>query len=85
MIVDGCINGVCVSEHLEILEHGRLKGIVKGSNFSIKKGGVFIGQSEISEEINNDKDKAKPAVSKSSAHKEKVIVDQVPTEVSAKV
>lgn len=83
--VDGCINGVCVSEHLEILEHGRLKGIVKGSNFSIKKGGVFIGQSEISEETNDAKDKAKPAISKSSAHKEKVIVDQVPTEALAKV
>jgi cytoskeletal protein CcmA (bactofilin family) len=48
--VDGRIEGVCVSEYLEILENGRLNGIVKGSNFSIKKGGIFIGQSEITEE-----------------------------------
>jgi len=53
--------------------------------FRLRKGGVFIGQSEISEEINNDKDKAKPAISKSSAHKEKIIVDQVPTEELAKM
>lgn len=35
--VDGRVEGVCVSDHLEILENGRLNGIVKGSNFSIKK------------------------------------------------
>lgn len=50
MTVDGRIDGVCISDHLEILENGRLNGIVKGSNFSIKKGGIFIGQSEITEE-----------------------------------
>ena len=61
--VDGRIEGVCISDHLEILENGRLNGIVKGSNFSIKKGGVFIGQSEITEEpASQNKVKVKPAV-----------------------
>ncbi|MGP2411678.1 bactofilin family protein [Yersinia sp. 2553 StPb PI] len=61
--VDGRIEGICVSDHLEILENGRLNGIVKGSNFSIKKGGVFIGQSEITEEPDSQsKGKVKPAV-----------------------
>ncbi len=59
--VDGRIDGVCVSEHLEILENGRLNGIVKGSNFSIKKGGIFIGQSEIADEsVAQPKSKIKP-------------------------
>ncbi|CNJ90963.1 Integral membrane protein CcmA involved in cell shape determination [Yersinia frederiksenii] len=59
--VDGRIDGVCVSEHLEILENGRLNGIVKGSNFSIKKGGIFIGQSEIADEsVVQPKSKIKP-------------------------
>ncbi len=40
--VDGRVEGVCISDDLEILEHGRLKGIVKGSNFSIKKGGILL-------------------------------------------
>ncbi|CND16949.1 bactofilin family protein [Yersinia pseudotuberculosis] len=61
--VDGRIEGVCISDDLEILEHGRLKGIVKGSNFSIKKGGIFVGQSEITEEpVSQVKSKAKPAI-----------------------
>ena len=61
--VDGRIEGVCISDHLEILENGRLNGIVKGSNFSIKKGGVVIGQSEITEEpASQNKVKVKPAV-----------------------
>ncbi|CNH61274.1 bactofilin family protein [Yersinia pekkanenii] len=61
--VDGRVEGVCVSEHLEILENGRLNGIVKGSNFSIKKGGIFIGQSEITEESSSqNKSKIKPVV-----------------------
>ncbi|CNE44139.1 Integral membrane protein CcmA involved in cell shape determination [Yersinia rohdei] len=61
--VDGRVEGVCVSEHLEILENGRLHGIVKGSNFSIKKGGIFIGQSEITDESAGVlQNKSKPAV-----------------------
>ncbi|CFQ64206.1 Integral membrane protein CcmA involved in cell shape determination [Yersinia frederiksenii] len=60
--VDGRIDGVCVSQHLEILENGRLNGIVKGGNFSIKKGGIFIGQSEIADEsVAQPKSKIKPA------------------------
>ncbi|CNF96477.1 bactofilin family protein [Yersinia similis] len=61
--VDGRVEGVCISDDLEILEHGRLKGIVKGSNFSIKKGGIFVGQSEITEEpVSQVKSKAKPII-----------------------
>lgn len=75
--VDGRIEGVCVSDHLEILENGRLNGIVKGSNFSIKKGGVFIGQSEISEESESQtKTKVK---STTANHHEKVKSEETPS------
>ncbi|CNE56094.1 Integral membrane protein CcmA involved in cell shape determination [Yersinia kristensenii] len=76
--VDGRVEGVCVSDNLEVLENGRLNGIVKGSNFSIKKGGVFIGQSEIAEESAGlTKTKVKPTA---ASHHEKVKADEIPTE-----
>nr|WP_227744213.1 polymer-forming cytoskeletal protein [Yersinia kristensenii] len=76
--VDGRVEGVCVSDNLEVLENGRLNGIVKGSNFSIKKGGVFIGQSEIAEESAGlAKTKVKPTA---TSHHEKVKADEIPTE-----
>lgn len=76
--VDGRVEGVCVSDNLEVLENGRLNGIVKGSNFSIKKGGVFIGQSEIAEESAGlAKTKVKPTA---VSHHEKVKADEIPTE-----
>ncbi|EKN6407228.1 polymer-forming cytoskeletal family protein [Yersinia enterocolitica] len=78
--VDGRVEGVCVSDHLEILENGRLNGIVKGSNFSIKKGGIFIGQSEITEEsVEPAKTKVKPT---SANHHEKVKAEEIPTEIA---
>ncbi|CNH40603.1 Integral membrane protein CcmA involved in cell shape determination [Yersinia thracica] len=72
--VDGRVEGVCVSDHLEILENGRLNGIVKGSNFSIKKGGVFIGQSEITEDpASLTKTKVKPTTAN---HHEKIKAEE---------
>lgn len=53
IMIDGDVNGVCVADNLGILEHGRLNGIVKSREFSIQKGGVFVGQSEIKEEPDN--------------------------------
>lgn len=77
--VDGRIDGVCVSQHLEILENGRLNGIVKGGNFSIKKGGIFIGQSEITEEpVGRTRIKAKPAT---AGYQEAASTEEVTTEV----
>lgn len=46
LLIDGVLSGTCSVEQLEILEHGELNGICRASNFSIRKGGVFIGQSE---------------------------------------
>jgi len=47
--VDGYAHGVCVAESLELLEHGKINGTVRTSKFSIKSGGIFIGQSELVE------------------------------------
>ena len=77
--VDGSIEGVCISDHLEILENGRLNGIVKGCNFSIQKGGIFIGQSEITEEpVGRTRIKAKPAT---AGYQEAASTEEVTTEV----
>ena len=46
LLIDGVLSGTCSVEQLEILEHGELNGICRASNFSIRKGGIFIGQSE---------------------------------------
>lgn len=46
LLIDGVLTGTCSTEQLEILEHGELNGVCRASNFSIRKGGVFIGQSE---------------------------------------
>ncbi|WP_162505634.1 hypothetical protein [Candidatus Arsenophonus triatominarum] len=43
MIIDGLVDGACLGNNLDILEHGELRGI---SHMSIKRGGIFIGQSE---------------------------------------
>ena len=64
----------------------QLKGsIVKGSNFSIKKGGIFVGQSEITEEpVSQVKSKAKPviAISQDKAKAEDVAAGQHSSNVS---
>ncbi|MEQ5121034.1 bactofilin family protein [Morganella morganii] len=46
LLIDGVLTGTCTAEQLEILEHGELNGVCRASNFSIRKGGTFIGQSE---------------------------------------
>ncbi|SUB83785.1 Polymer-forming cytoskeletal [Pragia fontium] len=46
IIIDGEVSGRCFAENIDILEHGTLRGITCCRNFSIKRGGVFIGQSE---------------------------------------
>lgn len=49
IVLDGAVTGRCMAESIEILEHGKLNGVVRASCFSIKHGGIFIGQSEYSE------------------------------------
>ncbi|EKT53616.1 Integral membrane protein CcmA involved in cell shape determination [Providencia sneebia DSM 19967] len=44
--INGKMNGLCVSEDLDILENGQLDGICQTKNLTIKKGGVFTGTSE---------------------------------------
>lgn len=46
IIIDGNVSGRCFAETIDILEHGTLRGITCCRNFSIKRGGTFIGQSE---------------------------------------
>lgn len=46
MIIDGLVDGACLGNNLDILEHVELRGISRFSHMSIKRGGIFIGQSE---------------------------------------
>lgn len=49
IIIDGTVEGTCVAKSVDILEHGVLRGISRSCSLSIKRGGVFIGQSELLE------------------------------------
>jgi len=44
--INGKVQGLCVSENLDILECGQLEGICQTKNLTIKKGGIFTGTSE---------------------------------------
>lgn len=46
IIIDGSVIGTCSAQTIDILEHGELRGISRCVDFSVKRGGVFIGQSE---------------------------------------
>lgn len=47
LIIDGCITGQCISDVVEICEHGRVKGSLAYRSLAVKKGGEFSGQSEV--------------------------------------
>lgn len=79
IIIDGDVEGTCCAETLDILEHGELRGISRCSSMSIKRGGLFFGQSERVEnktaservipmikDTNNDKSKDKATVKTSA-------------------
>ncbi|PHM46352.1 membrane protein [Xenorhabdus mauleonii] len=46
IIIDGHVDGTCCADTLDILEHGELKGISRCGSMSIRRGGLFVGQSE---------------------------------------
>ncbi|MDE1478952.1 polymer-forming cytoskeletal protein [Xenorhabdus bovienii] len=46
IIIDGHVDGTCCAETLDILEHGELRGISRCGSMSIRRGGLFVGQSE---------------------------------------
>ncbi|MDR0217643.1 MAG: polymer-forming cytoskeletal protein [Enterobacteriaceae bacterium] len=46
IIIDGHVEGTCCAETLDILEHGELRGISRCGSMSIRRGGLFVGQSE---------------------------------------
>ncbi|MBI6550068.1 polymer-forming cytoskeletal protein [Xenorhabdus sp. VLS] len=46
IIIDGHVEGACCAETLDILEHGELRGISRCGSMSIRRGGLFVGQSE---------------------------------------
>ncbi|MDR0806589.1 MAG: polymer-forming cytoskeletal protein [Enterobacteriaceae bacterium] len=45
VVIDGHVQGSCFAENIDILEHGTLRGHTCCCNFSIKRGGTFVGQS----------------------------------------
>lgn len=66
IIIDGQVDGVCCGKTIDILEHGKLKGISRCENLSIKQGGTFIGQSEKTDEVVKDNGKVTKFVSPNS-------------------
>ncbi|MBD2798231.1 polymer-forming cytoskeletal protein [Xenorhabdus sp. 18] len=46
IIIDGHVEGTCCADTLDILEHGELRGISRCGSMSIRRGGLFVGQSE---------------------------------------
>ncbi|MCC8376639.1 hypothetical protein CKY10_05810 [Photorhabdus sp. HUG-39] len=78
IIIDGDVVGTCCAATLDILEHGELRGISRCGSMSIKRGGLFFGQSEQVEnktaservvpikDTNNDKSKDKATVKTSA-------------------
>ncbi|SFU74635.1 bactofilin family protein [Xenorhabdus koppenhoeferi] len=46
IFIDGHVEGTCCAETLDILEHGELRGISRSGSMSIRRGGLFVGQSE---------------------------------------
>ncbi|MBD2825537.1 polymer-forming cytoskeletal protein [Xenorhabdus sp. 5] len=46
IIIDGHVEGTCCAETLDILEHGELRGVSRCGSMSIRRGGLFVGQSE---------------------------------------
>ncbi len=46
IIINGRVQGTCISENIEIHEHGEMEGISRSDAFSIRPGGCFLGQAE---------------------------------------
>lgn len=57
LIVNGLLKGCCYAKTVVIMSRGRIEGDVYASEFSIEKGGVFIGNSHWVEETAEIKDK----------------------------
>lgn len=46
IIINGRVQGTCIGDKIEILEHGEMDGMSRSTAFSIRPGGCFIGHSE---------------------------------------
>ena len=46
IVINGRVQGTCISENIEIHEHGVMEGISRSVALSIRPGGSFIGQAE---------------------------------------
>ncbi|ROR03461.1 polymer-forming cytoskeletal protein [Erwinia sp. JUb26] len=57
LVVNGLLKGCCYAKTVVIMSRGRIEGDVYASEFSIEKGGVFIGNSHWVEETCEIKDK----------------------------
>lgn len=44
IIINGTVEGICHSEHIQILSNGLIKGKVFSNNLSIEPGGKFYGE-----------------------------------------
>lgn len=64
LVVNGLLKGSCYAKTVVIMSRGRIEGEVFASEFSIEKGGVFIGNSHQIEEpqLSSDKKEKKLTV-----------------------
>ncbi|MCT4703357.1 polymer-forming cytoskeletal protein [Enterobacteriaceae bacterium H20N1] len=56
IIINGNVQGTCIGEKIEILEHGEMNGLSRSAAFSIRPGGCFIGHSERLPEAQREKE-----------------------------
>lgn len=57
LVVNGLLKGCCYAKTVVIMSRGRIEGDVYANEFSIEKGGVFIGNSHWVEEAAEIKEK----------------------------
>ncbi|MEX5947308.1 bactofilin family protein [Providencia huaxiensis] len=56
LIVNGRVEGECLSDSISIENNGEIHGTIQYSNLSIKKGGILSGQAKVKEAtLNNEK------------------------------
>lgn len=90
LTINGLIKGSCYAKAVTILSRGRVEGDIYAEEFSIERGGIFIGQSHVIEEKNKIaekeplKVKGKQEISEGILKRLDDITDHEPLKVKAK-
>jgi cytoskeletal protein CcmA (bactofilin family) len=57
ILINGSVEGRCYAEIISILPKGHMRGDIFTDEFSIEKGGVFVGQSQLMKQTNKEQTK----------------------------